>query len=100
MYFSVSTVGDDSLVCQREENNAHDDNAVGIMYDDLVASRIVSRIAGHVPRNYTPVFARFLMLPNHSIRCRVTGQRVNRGASIGLEVSADYIFYGDAKAIQ
>ena len=63
MYFWVPTAGDDSLVCQREENNAsHDDNAVGIMYDDLVTSRIV----GHVPQNYAPVFTRFLMLPNHS----------------------------------
>ena len=69
------------------------------MHGDLVTSRIVSRIVEHVPQNYASAFARFLMLPNHSIRCRVTRQRVNRGAGFGLEVPADYIFYGNAKAI-
>ena len=68
MYFWVPTVEDDSLVCKREENSANYDNAVGIMCDDLVTSRIV----GHVPQNDAPVFARFSMLPNHSIRCCVT----------------------------
>ena len=61
---------------------------------------VTSRIVGHVPPNHAPVFARFLMSPNHSIRCRVTGQRVNREGGIGLEVPAGYIFYGNAKAIQ
>ena len=53
-----------------------------------------------VPLNYAPIFKRFLSLPNHHIRCRVTGKRVNRGGGFGLEVPVDYIFFGDKKAIK
>ena len=89
-------VGDDTLICQHEENNVYDLHAVSIVHNDLVNNRIV----GHVPLNYAPIFHRFLKLPNHRIRCRVTGERINRGGGYGLEIPADYIFLGDAKAIR
>ena len=71
-------VGDDTVSCQHEENNVYDLHAVSIVHNDLVNNRIV----GHVPLNYAPIFHRFLKLPNHRIRCRVTGERINRGGGM------------------
>ena len=33
--------------------------------------------------------------PNHSIRVCVKGKRINRGVGYGLEIPAEYIFYGN-----
>ena len=46
------------------------------------------------------MFKKFLSLTNHSIRVCVKGKRINRGVGYGLEVPAEYIFYGNEKAIQ
>ena len=43
---------------------------------------------------------KFLFLPNHSIRVCVKGKRINRGIGYQLEIPAEYIFYGNEKAIQ
>ena len=43
---------------------------------------------------------KFLSLPNYSIRVHVKGKRINRGVGYGLEIPAEYIFYGNEKAIQ
>ena len=40
------------------------------------------------------IFKKFSSLPNHSIRVCV------KGAGYGLEIPAEYIFYGNEKAIQ
>ena len=45
------------------------------------------------------MFKKFLSLPNHSIRVCVKGKRINRGVGYGLEIPAEYIFYGNEKAI-
>ena len=98
VYMNVWTayIGEDSLFCIPETDNIVDPDAVAIQKDDMVNTPIV----GHVPLNYAPIFKRFLSLPNHHIRCRVTGKRVNRGGGFGLEVPVDYIFLGDKKAIK
>ena len=46
------------------------------------------------------MFKKFLSLPNHSIRVCVKGRRINRRVGYGLEIPAEYIFYGNEKAIQ
>ena len=43
---------------------------------------------------------KFLSLPNHRISVWVKGKIINRGVGYGLELSAEYIFYGNEKAIQ
>ena len=43
---------------------------------------------------------KFISLPNHSIRVCVKGKRINRGVGYGLEIPAEYMFYGNEKAIQ
>ena len=46
------------------------------------------------------MFKKFLSLPNRSIRIRVKGKRINCGVGYGLQVPAEYILYGNEKAIQ
>ena len=46
------------------------------------------------------MFKKSLSLPNHIIRVCVKGRRINRGVGYGLEIPAEYIFYGNEKAIQ
>ena len=46
------------------------------------------------------MFRNFLSLPNHSIRVCVKGKRTNSGVGYGLEIPAEYIFYGNEKDIQ
>ena len=43
---------------------------------------------------------KFLSPPNHSIRVCVKGKKINRAVGCGLEIPAEYIFYGNEKAIQ
>ena len=45
------------------------------------------------------MFKKFLSLPNHSIRVCVKGKIINRGVGYRLEIPAEYIFYGNEKAI-
>ena len=46
------------------------------------------------------MFKKFVSLPNHSIRPCVKGKITNRGVEYGLEIPAEYLFYGNEKAIQ
>ena len=46
------------------------------------------------------MFKKFLSLQNHIIRICVKGKRINRGVGYGLEIPAEYVFYGNEKAIQ
>ena len=38
--------------------------------------------------------------PNHSMRVCVKGKRIRCGVGYGLQIPAEYIFYGDEKVIQ
>ena len=51
------------------------------------------------------MFKKFLSLPDHTIRVRVKGKRkIKRkiicGVRYGPEITAEYIFYGNEKAIE
>ena len=89
-------IDEDCLVGVPETDNIIDPDDVAIHRDDMVNTRVV----GHVPLNYAPIFNKFLSLPNHHIPCCVTGKRMNRGGGFGLEVPVDYIFYGKEKGYQ
>ena len=43
---------------------------------------------------------KFLSLANYSIRVHVKGKRINRGVGYGLEIPAEYLFYGNERSIQ
>ena len=77
----VPMIGDDSLVCRRENENENDPHAVAILWGN--------NIVGHVPQNISDFFLRFLMLPRTSICPQISGSRVNRDAGYGLEVPVD-----------
>ena len=87
----VPLIGDDSLTCQNEPDNVHDDHAVAIKRE--------GRTVGHVPENISGFVWRFLSLPNTSVRVEILGPRMNRGAGHGLEVPVVYRFLGHRKAV-
>ena len=74
-----------------EEDNEHDDFAVAIKFED--------RIVGHVPKNLSKIMNRFTKILSCSLRCKVTGKRVNRGAGYGLEITVVYELIGPKKAV-
>ena len=41
-----------------------------------------------------------MKIPNCTIRCKVTGKRVNRGAGYGLEILVQYRYIGAEKAVE
>ena len=53
---------------------------------------------GQVPFCYSIIFKKILTFPNY--RIRVKGKRICRGVGYGLEISAEYILYGNEKAMQ
>ena len=55
---------------------------------------------GQVPFCYSLMFKKFLTLPNYSIIVCVKGKRIDCGVTYGLEIPAEYIFYGNEKVIQ
>ena len=78
-------VGDDSLVCVTEQNNKFDETAVAVMHNN--------RMTGHVPRNLSGAFTKFLTSQDGgTITAKVAGLVIDRG--LGLEVPVDYKFYG------
>ena len=56
-------------------------------------------VVGSVPQYICGQFWKFLSLPKTSIRARVLGKRVNRGAGYGLEIRVRFIFQGHVKGI-
>ena len=84
-------VGDENLDLVLEEDNEHDDFAITIKFED--------RIVGHVPKNLIKIMNRFTKIPSCSLRCKVTGKRVNRGAGYGLEIPVVYELIGSEKAV-
>ena len=74
-----------------EEDNEHDDFAVTIKFED--------RIVGHVPKNLSKIMNRFTKIPSCSLRCKVTGERVNRGAGCGLEIPVVHELIGPENAV-
>ena len=73
------------------EDSKHDDFAVAIKFED--------RIVEHVPKNLSKIMNHFTKIPSCSLRCKVTGKRVNRGAGYGLEIPVVYELIGTGKAV-
>ena len=74
----------EELVCEREPQNSHDQNAIKILKDGV--------IVGHVPRNFSKVFS-YLLLSGTRITATVTGARQNLRNN-GLEVPCKYKLKG------
>ena len=58
------------------------------------------KTGGHIPKNLSKTFRRFITLPNCTIKCTVIRKRVSHGAGYRLEVPVNFKFLGPAKAIQ
>ena len=52
------------------------------------------KTAGHIPKDLSKTFKRFLTLRNCTIKCTVIGKRVNHGAGYGLEIPVNFKFFG------
>ena len=84
--------GDENLYLEHEDGNEYDKNAVAVIFD--------GKTCGHILKNLSKTFKRFLTLPNCTIKCTVIGKRVNYGAGYGLDIPVNFKFLGQAKAIQ
>ena len=80
------------LVCTRETDNPHDNYAVSIIRNSYVVD--------HVPLGLSKTFSNFLFLPASTMLCIITGNRLNRGAGLGLEIPVMYQGRGHEKALQ
>ena len=85
-------IGDKDLYLEPEDGNEYDKNAMAVIID--------GETGGHIPKNLSKTFERFLTLPNCVIKCTVTGKRVNHGAAYGLEIPVNFKLLGPTKAIQ
>ena len=85
-------VGDKNLYLESEDGNEYDNNAVAVIID--------GKTGGHIPKNLSKTFKRFLTLPYCIIKYTVNGKRANYRAGYGLEIPIIiFKFLGPAKAI-
>ena len=56
-------------------------------------------LVGHVLKNMSKIVFMLLSLPHCALGIFVTGKRINRGGGYGLEIPANFYFYGPEKAI-
>jgi hypothetical protein len=75
-----------------ELKNPQDPFAVAVMKDDSNGNG--STVVGHVPRAVSRTVSFFLRKDESVGFCEVTGEIVNRGAGLGLEIPCVYRFYG------
>ena len=87
------TAVDKLLICEWEETNEYNRNAVFIIFDDCM----LKKVFGYVLFNWSKLAAKFQLSPNHHICGVVTGKQINRGAAFHLEIPIDYIFHGDSR---
>ena len=79
----ILLIGDESLICRKENENEYDP------HDPITRNNI---LVGCAPQNISGYFWKFLSLPKISIRARVLRKRVNRGAGYSLEIPICFIF--------
>ena len=79
----ILLIGDESLICRKENENEHDP------HDPITRNNV---LVGCAPQNISGYFWKFLSLPKISIRARVLRKRVNRGAGYSLEIPICFIF--------
>ena len=85
-----SLIGDESLICG--EKNVYVPHAVVIIRGNVVV--------GHNPKNICGLYWKLSFLPNKSVRARVLGKGVSRGAVHGLEIPACFVFQGHVKWVE
>ena len=56
-------------------------------------------VVGHVPKNMSKIVFMFLFLPHCPLNILVTGKRINRRGGYGLEIPANFYFYGPENKI-
>ena len=56
-------------------------------------------VVGHVPQNVSKIVFMFMSLPHCALDIFVTVKRINHGGGYGLEIPANFHFYGPEKAI-
>ena len=62
-----------------------------------MAVTIDGKTGGHIPKNLSNTFKRFLTLPNCATKCTVIGKRVNHSAGYGLEILVNLNFLDQPK---
>ena len=67
------------LPVKREQTNNYDCFAVAVMKD--------GEVVGHVPRTLSKTSAFFLRYDDNVVFRKVTGERMNRGVQLGVDVS-------------
>ena len=53
-----------------------------------------NEVVGHIPVLFSTVFYFFLQIHGHNGCCEITGERVNRGIGVGLEIPSIYCLSG------
>ena len=81
--------------CDQEKDGEYYKHAVATMYDSFPQNEVVV----DVPFYWSELANKFLKFPNHHISVVGTGNRVNRGIGLGIEIPVDYIFHGDNQVI-
>ena len=81
-----TSVIEECLVCKRERQNVEDKNAVVVVKDGF--------LVGHAPKCFSLWMSMHVSLISSiketCINCKITGNRVNRGAGNGLEIPCEY----------
>ena len=88
----TSKVGDWNFCLKSENENQYGKSAVTIVLEEWIVE--------HVPKNLSKIFHLFMKIPNCSIRCKVIGKRVDRGAGYGLEILVQYRFIGGEESVE
>ena len=86
----TANVGDGNLYLEPEEPE-YDKNGVLVI--------IGKKTVGHIPKNLSKTFKRFLTLPNCTVKCTVIENCVNHGACYRLKIPVNFKFLRSAKAI-
>ena len=70
-----------------EPSNLKDPLTVAVMSSD-------NKVVGHIPVLFSRVFHFFLQRHGHNGYCEITGERINRGIGVGLEIPCIYHLSG------
>ena len=84
------------LKSRKEPTNEMDKIAFAVIHINFCSEEVVVE---HVPKNMSKILFMFLSLPHCVLDIFVTGKRINRGGGYGLEIPANFYFYGRKKAI-
>ena len=85
--YGLLTLGKNWLLKgKREIGSRHDEFAVAVEKDE--------EIVGYLPHHMCRIISYFLNYHGNIASCTATGQRINRGVRLGVEVPCTYKFIG------